>query len=100
MDEPPVDSNRQADESRAEQKNRSVFSLSAIAVFGLGSTVILDTLSSAAQAQTAKDLVGTWQHVANVNTAVDGKKTDAFGPNPKGMTIFLRRWAFHDHQSS
>lgn len=67
---------------------RSMFSLSAITAFGLASTAILGTLSGAAHAQTAKDLVGTWQHVANVNTAADGKKTDAFGPNPKGMAIF------------
>ena len=67
---------------------RSIFSLSAIAVFGLASTVIFGMSSGAAHAQTAKDLVGTWQHVANVNTAADGKKTDAYGPNPKGMAIF------------
>jgi hypothetical protein len=67
---------------------RSFFSLSSIAALGLTSTIILGELSSAAQAQTAKDLVGTWQHVANVNTAADGKKTDAFGSNPKGMAIF------------
>lgn len=67
---------------------RSIFSLSAIAGVGLASTAILGTLSGAAHAQTAKDLVGTWQHVANVNTAADGKKTDSYGPNPKGMAIF------------
>jgi hypothetical protein len=61
---------------------------SAIAAFGVASTAILGTLSGAAHAQTAKDLVGTWQHVANVNMAADGKKTDTFGPNPKGMAIF------------
>lgn len=31
---------------------------------------------------------GAWQHVSNVNTAADGKKTDAYGPNPKGIAIF------------
>ena len=45
-------------------------------------------LSAPAHAQTARDLVGAWQHVANVNTAADGKKTDAYGANPKGIAIF------------
>jgi hypothetical protein len=56
-----------------------------LAALGFASTAIL---SSPTHAQTAKDLVGTWQHVANVNIAVDGKKTDTFGPNPMGMAIF------------
>jgi Lipocalin-like domain len=49
---------------------------------------LLGPLPGVAHAQTAKDLVGTWEVVANVNTATDGKKTDAFGPSPKGMAIF------------
>jgi len=39
-------------------------------------------------AQSTKDIAGTWQAVTNVHTAADGKKTDAFGSNPKGMAIF------------
>jgi hypothetical protein len=35
-------------------------------------------------AQTVKDLAGTWTLVSNVNEQ-DGKKTDAFGPHPKGV---------------
>jgi hypothetical protein len=35
-------------------------------------------------AQTVKDLAGTWTIVSNVNEQ-DGKKTDAFGPHPKGV---------------
>ena len=35
-------------------------------------------------AQTVKDLAGTWTLVSNVNEQ-DGKKTDSFGPNPKGI---------------
>lgn len=66
-------------------KRSAIFNLSAMAALGFASTAIL---SSPAHPQTAKDLVGTWQPVANVNTAADGKKTDAYGPNPKGMAIF------------
>jgi len=66
-------------------KRSAIFNLPAITALGFVSTALL---SGPAQAQTAKDLVGTWQHVANVNIATDGKKTDTFGPNPKGMAIF------------
>jgi lipocalin-like protein len=41
----------------------------------------------AAFAQTAKDLVGTWQLVSNVLTQ-DGKKIDQFGPDPHGVLYF------------
>jgi len=37
-------------------------------------------------AQTVKDLAGTWTIVSNV-TEQDGKKTDTFGPNPKGILV-------------
>ncbi len=39
-------------------------------------------------AQTAKDLVGTWNLVTDVNTSADGRKVEPFGPTPKGMAIF------------
>lgn len=45
-------------------------------------------LSLPASAQTAKDVVGAWAHVVNVNTAADGSKSDPFGANPKGQAIF------------
>ena len=41
-----------------------------------------------AKAQEAKDIVGAWAQVANVNVAADGTKTEAFGPNPKGQVLF------------
>ena len=41
-----------------------------------------------AQAQTAKDLVGTWTNVGNVNIREDGSKVNVFGPNGKGLAIF------------
>jgi hypothetical protein len=43
---------------------------------------------SAAMAQTATDLVGTWTMAANVNTGQDGKKVDVFGPKGTGFAIF------------
>ena len=42
----------------------------------------------AAFAQTAKDLVGTWLNVSNVNVRQDGSRVDTFGPNGKGIFIF------------
>jgi hypothetical protein len=41
-----------------------------------------------AAAQTAKDLVGTWTNVSNVNVRPDGSRIDTFGANGKGVTIF------------
>jgi hypothetical protein len=41
-----------------------------------------------AAAQTAKDLVGTWTNVSNVNVRPDGNRVDTFGPNGRGVTIF------------
>ena len=40
-----------------------------------------------AVAQTAKDLVGTWTLVS-IALEQDGKKTDFYGPNPKGQQTF------------
>jgi hypothetical protein len=41
-----------------------------------------------ATAQTAKDLVGTWANVSNVNIRQDGSKVDLFGPHGTGTAIF------------
>jgi len=35
-----------------------------------------------------EQLVGTWTLVSSINTSVDGKKTDSFGPNAKGLSVF------------
>lgn len=59
-----------------------------IAAATLLSILSFDPTSRSAAAQDAKDIVGTWAHVANVNTAADGTKSDTFGPNPKGQAIF------------
>ena len=42
---------------------------------------------STAIAQTAKDLVGTWNAVS-ATVEQGGNKTDTFGPNPKGTLVF------------
>jgi Lipocalin-like domain len=41
-----------------------------------------------AVAQTAKDLIGTWTNVSNVNVRPDGSRVDAFGPHGTGIAIF------------
>ena len=43
---------------------------------------------NAAVAQTAKDLVGTWTNVSNVNIRTDGTRVNVFGPNGTGLAIF------------
>jgi Lipocalin-like domain len=69
------------------KKTWMIFKFSNVVALGVAATFISGAFSPA-HAQTAKDLVGTWQHVANVNIATDGKRTDTFGPDPKGMAIF------------
>ena len=46
------------------------------------------SLTSTAIAQTARDLVGTWAAVSNVNIDQDGKRATVFGPHGKGIAIF------------
>jgi hypothetical protein len=58
----------------------SVAILLAGSATGVGANVAL--------AQSASDLLGTWQLVSSVNTAKDGAKSDVFGPDPKGMLMF------------
>jgi len=50
--------------------------------------VIGAALPSPAMAQTAKDLVGTWSNVSNVNIRQDGSRVDVFGPKGTGLAIF------------
>jgi lipocalin-like protein len=51
-------------------------------------------LPTIAQAQTAQDLVGTWQLVSNKNVRQDGTKVDIFGANPKGLYVFTSNGHF------
>jgi hypothetical protein len=46
------------------------------------------SLASDVVAQTAKDLVGTWTNVSNVNIQQDGSRVDVFGPHARGIAIF------------
>lgn len=46
------------------------------------------TLSAPAYAQSTKDVVGTWDYVSADTVAPDGKRSPAFGPNPKGIVVF------------
>jgi hypothetical protein len=62
---------------------RKTLVLSAVTLLALGFS-----LPTAAVAQTAKDLVGTWTNVSNVNVRADGTRTDAFGPHGTGIAIF------------
>src|SRR5258708_2748317 len=50
-------------------------------------TLALALLPGSALAQTAKDIVGTWKTVTNVNIAPDGRRTDFFGSNRKGIWV-------------
>ena len=45
-------------------------------------------LSAPACAQTAKDVVGTWDYVSAETVAPDGKRSPTFGLNPKGIVVF------------
>jgi hypothetical protein len=45
-------------------------------------------LTTAAHAQTAKDLAGTWTWVAVETTRADGQKVQPFGATPKGHVVF------------
>jgi hypothetical protein len=49
---------------------------------------IAAVLPGPALAQTAKDLVGTWSNVSNVNIRQDGSRVDIFGPKGTGLAIF------------
>ncbi len=61
-----------------------------IAILGLAAltAVGIVLLPNQALAQSAKDFVGTWELVSNINTAKDGTKIDGFGAHPKGIVVF------------
>jgi len=57
----------------------------------IASSLLLVSLAGPARdaaAQGAKSLVGSWAAVSAVNTDASGKKTDTFGPNPRGLLVF------------
>ena len=61
---------------------RSILSLCATTALGVA------LLASHAAAQTAKDIVGTWKQVSNINIAPDGRRSEPFGPNPNSILTF------------
>ena len=61
---------------------KPIIKLAAMGLF-VGSSVPSDVV-----AQTAKDLVGTWTNVSNVNIQQDGSRADVFGPHARGSAIF------------
>jgi hypothetical protein len=50
--------------------------------------IILSASQAPAQKSLKEQIVGTWLIVSVDNTAPDGKKSQIFGPNPKGLLIF------------
>jgi hypothetical protein len=56
-----------------------------LSVFTLASGGLL---GAEAKAQDAKQIIGAWAQVGNVNIAADGTKTESFGLNPKGQALF------------
>ena len=61
---------------------RNILSLCAMTSLGLA------LMSGSALAQTAKDIVGTWKQVTNINIAPDGRRSEPFGPNPNSIVTF------------
>ena len=51
------------------------------------SALLSSAAAPGAEAQTARDLVGTWTLVSTV-TQQGGTKTDTFGPDPSGTLVF------------
>jgi hypothetical protein len=51
------------------------------------SALLASVTAPGAEAQTARDLVGTWKLVSAV-AQQGGAKTDMFGPDPSGTLVF------------
>ena len=64
---------------------RTILTLSSIAAMGLAAPV----RTAIAQQKTIKDqIVGTWTFVSALDVQPDGKKTDRWGANAKGIFMF------------
>ena len=61
---------------------RNILSLCAMTTLGIA------LMPGSALAQTAKDIVGIWKQVTNINIAPDGRKSEPFGPNPNAIITF------------
>jgi hypothetical protein len=75
-------------EERRKLMNYSGISSGPMSSLTLGTCAFLLALGGVAHAQSAKDLVGTWQLTSQMNTAANGAKTESFGANPLGLTIY------------
>src|SRR6516165_12485049 len=74
-----------SDSRRRNPMNRSsVLSVSAIAVLGL---VLLPASAFSQQKSLKEQIVGAWTQVSTKYKFPDGKTTDTFGPNAKGMMM-------------
>jgi Lipocalin-like domain len=63
---------------------RHILSLSVLAALGLA---LLPGSAPAQQKSLKEQLTGTWIIVSNDSTAADGKKSQLFGPKPKGILV-------------
>jgi hypothetical protein len=61
---------------------RTTIALSAMALLGVA------PLANVALAETASDLAGTSWTLVSLTNEQGGKKTEPFGPNPKGLQVF------------
>jgi len=66
-------------------KRRDTLATIAVTLLALAGVVLP---AGTAAAQTARDLVGTWMNVSNINIRADGSRVDTFGSNSKGMIVF------------
>jgi lipocalin-like protein len=67
------------------------FTISVLIAFAAMALLALSFLPSSAAAQektVSEKMVGTWTMVSNISTSADGKKSDTFGPNARGLLIF------------
>jgi hypothetical protein len=61
--------------------------MNSLSVFAI-STLLLAGATASCGGQEAKDLVGSWAHVSNINTSADGKKSNLYGEKPSGQAMF------------
>ena len=64
---------------------RNALALSLVSFFCLA---LLPGGAPAQQRSLKEQFIGTWALVANDNFAADGTKREAFGPSPKGFTVY------------
>jgi hypothetical protein len=66
--------------------HRSILGLTTAALLCTG--IVFSASQAPAQQSLKEQVVGTWLVVSVDNTAPDGKRSQIFGPNPKGLLIF------------